>query len=63
MISLGSFSAIAASRKSFCISTREKVIEDGRNGCIVLFSSLVEKQLLENDRRLMVAKVIRVAKR
>ena len=44
-------------------SAVEKVIKDGRNGRIVLFSSLVEKQLLEDDRRLMVAKVIRVAKR
>ena len=44
-------------------STVGKVIKDGRNGRIVLFSSLVEKQLLDDDRRLMVAKVIRVAKR
>ena len=41
----------------------EKVVKDGRNGRIVLFSSLVEKQLLDDERRLMVAKVIRVAKR
>jgi len=41
----------------------EKVIKDGRNGRIVLFSSLVEKELLADERRLMVAKVIRVAKR
>ena len=41
----------------------EKVVKDGRNGRIVLFSSLVEKQLLGDERRLMVAKVIRVAKR
>ena len=45
----------------------EKVVKDGRNGRIVLFSSLVEKELLADKRRLMVAKdiskVIRVAKR
>jgi hypothetical protein len=41
----------------------EKVIKDGRNGWIVPFSSLVEKQLLADDKRLMVAKAIRVAKR
>ena len=41
----------------------EKVVKDGRNGRIVLFSSLVEEQLLDDERRLMVAKVIRVAKR
>ena len=41
----------------------EKVVKDGRNGRIMLFSSLVEKQLLDDERRLMVAKVIRVAKR
>jgi hypothetical protein len=41
----------------------EKVIKDGRNGRIVLFSSLVEKELLADERRLMVAKVIRVANR
>ena len=41
----------------------EKVIKDGRNGRIVLFTSLVEKELLADERRLMVAKVIRVAKR
>ena len=40
----------------------EKVVKDGRNGRIMLFSSLVEKQLLDDDRRLMVVKVIRVAK-
>lgn len=35
----------------------------GRNGRIVLFSSLMEKQLLGDDRRLRMAKVIRAAKR
>ena len=39
------------------------MIKDGRNGRIVLFSSLVEKELLADERRLMVAKAIRVAKR
>ena len=38
-------------------------MKDGRNGRIVMFSSLVEKQLLDDECRLMVAKVIRVAKR
>ena len=41
----------------------DKIIKDGRNGRIVLLSSLVEKQLLADKRRIMVAKFIRVAKR
>ena len=41
----------------------EKVVKDGRNGRVDLFASLVEKELLADKRRLMVAKVIRVAKR
>ena len=41
----------------------DKIIKDGRNGRIVLLSSLVEKQLLADKRRVMVAKFIRVAKR
>ena len=45
------------------VAILEKVIKDSRNGRIVLFSSLVEKQLLADDKRLMVAKVICVAKR
>ena len=40
-----------------------KIIKDGRNGRILLLSSLVEKQLLSDKKRLMVAKFIRVAKR
>ena len=35
-----------------------KVVKDGHNGRIVLFSSLVEKELLADKRRPMVAKVI-----
>ena len=41
----------------------DKIIKDGRNGRILLLSSLVEKQLLSDKKRLMVAKFIRVAKR
>ena len=41
----------------------DKIIKDGRNGRIVLLSSLVEKQLLVDKKRIMVAKFIRVAKR
>ena len=41
----------------------DKIIKDGRNGRIVLLLSLVEKQLLVDNKRIMVAKFIRVAKR
>ena len=41
----------------------DKIIKCGRNGRILLLSSLVEKQLLSDKKRLMVAKFIRVAKR
>ena len=41
----------------------EKVVKDGRAGRIVLLSSLVEKELLADEQRIMVARFIRVAKR
>ena len=41
----------------------DKTIKDGPNGRILLLSSLVEKQLLSDKKRLRVEKFIRVAKR
>ncbi|MAV11925.1 MAG: hypothetical protein CL861_00440 [Cyanobium sp. MED843] len=41
----------------------EKVIKDGRAGRIMILSSLVEKELLSDEHRVMVARFIRVAKR
>jgi len=46
-----------------CVQAIDKTIKDGRNGRILLLSSLVEKQLLSDKKRLMVPKFIRVAKR